>query len=187
MNVALAQVKGRLDDTSLRTFFYEAMSIVNSRPLTTNTINDPESVEPLTPNHLLTMKTSLPLPPPGKFVREVLYARKRWRRVQYLLEQFWSRWCKEYLTNVSLRQQWHTPRRNVHVGDVVIVKEDSVPRNEWRLARVVETSADDVGFVRKVKLQMGRSKLGKKGERLTQVSFLERPIQKLVVIVENNR
>ncbi len=186
MNVVLAQVKGRLDDASLRTFFYEAMSIVNSRPLTTNTINDPKSLEPLTPNHLLTMKTSLPLPPPGKFVREDLYARKRWRRVQYLSEQFWSRWRKEYLTNVSLRQQWHTPRRNVHVGDVVIVKEDNVPRNEWRLARVVETSADDAGFVRKVKLQMGQSKLGVKGERLTQVSFLERPIQKLVVIVENN-
>ncbi len=186
MNIVLAQVKGRLDDTSLRTFFYEAMSIVNSRPLTTNTINDPESVEPLTPNHLLSMKTSLPLPPPGKFVREDLYARKRWRRVQYLSEQFWSRWRKEYLTNISLRQQWHKPRRNVHVGDVVIVKEDNVPRNEWRLARVVETIADDAGFVRKVKLQMGQSKLGKKGERLTQVSFLERPIQKLVVIVENN-
>ncbi len=37
MNVVMAQVKGRLDDASLRTFFYEAMSIVNSRPLTTNT------------------------------------------------------------------------------------------------------------------------------------------------------
>lgn len=78
------------------------------------------------------------------------------------------------------------PRRNVHVGDVVIVKEDNVPRNEWRLARVVEASVDDAGFVRKVKLQMGQSKLGKKGERLTQESFLNRPIQKLVVIVEND-
>lgn len=140
----------------------------------------------MTPNHLLTMKTSVPLPPPGKFVREDLYARKRWRRVQYLSEQFWGRWRKEYLANLSLRQQWHRPRRNVHVGDVVILKEDNVPRNEWRLARVVETSADDDGLVRKVKLQMGQRKLGKKGERLTQISLLERPIQKLVVIVENN-
>ncbi len=70
-------------------------------------------------------------------------------------EQFWSRWRKEKLANVSLRQQWHMPRINFHVGDVVIVKEDNVPRNEWRLTRVVKTSADDAGFVRKVKLQMG--------------------------------
>lgn len=124
MNTVLAQAKGRLDDTSFRKFFYEAMPIVNSHPLTTNTINDPKSVESLTPNHLLRMKTSVPLPPPGKFVRDDLYARKRWRRVQYLSEQFWSRWRKKYLANISLRQQWHTPRRNVHVGYVVILKED---------------------------------------------------------------
>lgn len=84
MSSVLAQATGRLDDTSLRTFFYEAMSIVNNRPLTTDTINDPKSLEPLTPNHLLTMKNSVPLPPPGNFVREDLYARKRWRKVQYL-------------------------------------------------------------------------------------------------------
>nr|XP_046230542.1 uncharacterized protein LOC124051127 [Scatophagus argus] len=186
MSTVLAQAKGRLDDTSLRTFFYEAMSIVNSRPLTTDSISDPKSVEPLTPNHLLTMKSVVPLPPPGNFVREDLYARKRWRRVQYLSEQFWSRWRKEYLANVSLRQQWHVPRRNVRVGDVVIVKEDNVPRNEWRLARVVEARKEDDGLVRKVKIQIGQSKLGKRGERLAQPTFLERPVQKLVVLVEQN-
>lgn len=75
MSAVLAQAKGRLDDISLRTFFYEAMSIVNNCPLTTDTVNDPKNVEPLTPNHLLTMKSTVPLPPPGNFVREDLYAR----------------------------------------------------------------------------------------------------------------
>ncbi|KAJ8371926.1 hypothetical protein AAFF_G00298780 [Aldrovandia affinis] len=167
MSSVLTQATGRLDDTSLRTFFYEAMSIVNNRPLTTDTINDPKSVEPLTPNHFLTMKTSVPLPPPGNFVEEDLYGRKRWRRVQYLTERFWSRWRKEYLTNISLRQRWLVPRRNIHVGDVVIVKEDNVPRNEWKLARVVETSEDDDGLVRKVKLQIGQSNLNSKGKFLS--------------------
>ena len=185
MSSVLAEATGRLDDTSLRTFFYEAMSIVNSRPLTTNLINDPKSVEPLTPNHLLTMKSSVPLPPPGNFVKEDLYTRKRWRMVQYLAEQFWSRWRQEYLSNIRLRQQWHTPRRNMQVGDVVIVKENNTPRNEWNLARIIEANEDDVGLVRKVKVQLGQSNLGKKGERLTQPSVLERPVQKLVVLVEN--
>ena len=187
MSSVLTQATGRLDDASLRTFFYEAMSIVNNRPLTSETINDPKSMEPLTPNHFLTMKTSVPLPPPGNFVEEDIYGRKRWRRVQYLLEQFWSRWRKEYLSNISLRQRWHTPRQNVEVGDVVIVivKEDNVPRNEWKLARIVETSEDDDGLVRKVKVQMGQSNLNRKGERLTQPSILERPVQKLVMLVEN--
>ena len=104
MTWVLSKSAGRLDDASLRTFFYEAMSIINSRPLTIDSISDPKGEEPLTPNHLLTMKTSVPLPPPGKFEAEDLYAKKRWRRVQYLSEQFWCRWKKEYLANITLRQ-----------------------------------------------------------------------------------
>lgn len=106
--------------------------------------------------------------------------------MQYLSEQFWSRWRKEYLASINLRQQWHVPRRNVQVGDVVIVKDDNIPRNEWKLARVVETRADGDGFVRKVKIQIEQSNLGKKGERITQLSLLERPVKKLVVLVEQN-
>ncbi|KAJ8364861.1 hypothetical protein SKAU_G00136920 [Synaphobranchus kaupii] len=181
----LAQSAGRLDDASLRTFFYEAMSIVNSRPLTVESINNPISLEPLTPNHLLTMKSSVPLPPPGKFVKEDLYTRRRWRRVQYLSEQFWCRWRKEYLASITLRQRWHAPRRNVQVGDIVIVKED-VPHNEWKLARVLDVCKDDDGLVRKATIQIGERKLSKEGERLSKPSVIERPIQKLVILVESS-
>ncbi|XP_073732301.1 uncharacterized protein [Misgurnus anguillicaudatus] len=182
MSSVLAQCAERLNDVSLRTFFYEAMSIINNRPLTVDTISDPKSLEPLTPNHLLTMKSSVPLPPPGVFVKEDLYTRKRWRQVQYLCEQFWSRWKKEYLSTISLRQRWHTPKRNIQVGDIVIVK-DEVPRNEWKLARVLEARKDDDGLVRKATIQIGDRMLGKRGERLTKPLNIERPIQKLVVLV----
>ncbi|KAI5616973.1 hypothetical protein C0J50_23462, partial [Silurus asotus] len=149
----LSQSAGRLDDASLRTFFYEAMSIINSRPLTINTLNDPKGLEPLTPNHLLTMKASVPLPPPGKFVAEDMYAKKRWRRVQYLAEQFWCRWRREYLGNITLRQHWHTPKRNVRIGDIVIVKEEEIPRSEWRLGKVIDVCEEEDGLVRKVTIQ----------------------------------
>lgn len=183
LNSVLRQSAGRLNDASLRTFFYETMSIVNNRPLTVEGLSDPTSLEPLTPNHLLTMKSSVPLPPPGTFVKEDLYARKRWRQVQYLCEQFWSRWRVEYLANISLRQKWHTPRRNVQDGDVVIMKEGEIPRNEWRLARVIKVFKDDDGLVRKATIRMGDRELGKKGERLTKPTIVERPIQKLVVLL----
>ena len=70
---------GRLDDSSLRTFLYEAAAIVNSRPLTPVQQGDPTAPEPLTPNHVLTMKPKFPLPPPGPFVKEDLYLNKHWR------------------------------------------------------------------------------------------------------------
>ncbi|XP_041422759.1 uncharacterized protein LOC108719567 isoform X1 [Xenopus laevis] len=78
LSAVLKRNAGRIDDASLRTLFYEVMSIVNSRPLTVDNINDPTSLEPLTPNHLLHLKPDYIQPPPGKFTKEDLYARKRW-------------------------------------------------------------------------------------------------------------
>ena len=57
----------QLDDESLCTFMTEAEAIVNCRPLTVDNLSSPEGVEPLTPTHLLTMKSSVILPPPGSF------------------------------------------------------------------------------------------------------------------------
>ncbi|KAL7859454.1 hypothetical protein SRHO_G00146010 [Serrasalmus rhombeus] len=145
----------KLNDASLRAFLYEAMAIVNSRPLTVDNLTDPDSLEPLTPNHLLTQKSNKALPPPGEFIREDMYGRKRWRHVQYLAEQFWSRWRKEYLATIATRQRWHSPRRNVQPGDIVMLRDDNLPRYEWRLGRVSETTPDKDGLVRRVRVQLG--------------------------------
>lgn len=52
LNAVLLLGPGRLDDSSLRTVCYKAMSIVNSRPLTVSEIDNTDSLEPLTPNHI---------------------------------------------------------------------------------------------------------------------------------------
>ena len=69
----------QLDDESLRTLMIEAEAIVNSRPLTTDDLTDPDSLDVLTPNHLLTMKSSVILAPPGNFQGADVYSKKRWR------------------------------------------------------------------------------------------------------------
>lgn len=173
-----------LRDASLRTLFYEAMAIVNSRPLTVNTLCHPNGPQPLTPNHLLTMKTTQPLPPPGHFVPEDVYSKKQWRQVQYLAEQFWSRWRKEYLASITLRQRWHKPQRNIHVGDIVLLKNDDAFRNEWKMGRVLEAMPGNDGLVRRVRLQLGDRRPICSSEQQTKASVVERPIQKLVVLVE---
>ena len=185
LNATLSQCSGRLDDSSLRTLFYEATAIVNSRPLTVDGVNDPMSLEPLTPNHLILMKSKIALPPPGKFVKEDVYATKRWRRVQYLIEQFWSRWKREYLANISTRQKWHTLRRNLKVNDLVIIKEDTLPRNQWHLGRVVETTEESDGLVRRVKVLVGERTSTRKQDQPSKPSIIERPIQKLVLLLES--
>ena len=131
----------QLNDESLRTLLCEVEAVVNSRPLTVDTMNDPLSLNPLTPNHLLTMKTKVVLPPPGIFQSADQYCKNRWRRVQHLTNEFWLRWKKEYLLSLQLRQKWNKPRRDMCVGDIVIIKgEESLPRNQWQLARVFETN-----------------------------------------------
>ncbi|KAL6490035.1 hypothetical protein MHYP_G00003800 [Metynnis hypsauchen] len=181
---AVVKHQGRLNDASLRTFFYEAMAVVNSRPLTVDNLNNPNSLMPLTPNHLITMKSATALPPPGKFEREDLYGRKRWRQVQHLTEQFWSRWKREYLHNISTRQCWHSTKRNLQIGDIVMDMEETLPRSQWRLGRVSETVTDSDGLVRRAKILLGEKRLNEKGECASKLSLVERPVQKLVVLLE---
>jgi hypothetical protein len=176
------QASGQLDDESLRTFMCEAMAIVNSRPLTVDNIDDPLSPTALSPNQLLTMKSNIFYPPPGNFQREDSYSRKRWRRVQYLSEQFWTRWRKEYLQNLQTRQKWQRPKDNLQIGDVVLVKDTGAYRGDWPLARVHEVVRGQDSYVRKVVLQMGDRTLDKKGKRTSHVRYLDRPIHKVVLL-----
>ena len=173
----------QLDDESLRTLMCEAEAIVNSRPLTTNHLSDPDSPEPLTPNHLLTMKSKVLLSPPGKFEPADMYARKRWRRVQHLANEFWTRWRKEYLLSLQERQKWTRPRRNLRVGDVVMIKDTNLPRNEWQPARVATVYPSTDGQVRKVQVALADACLDKRGRRSGPTRYLERPVQKLVLLV----
>ena len=173
----------QLDDESLRTLMCEAEAIVNSRPLTVNQLTDPDSPEPLTPSHLLTMKSKVLLSPPGKFEPADMYARKRWRRVQHLANEFWTRWRKEYLLSLQERQKWTRPRRNLNVGDVVMVKDLNLSRNAWQLARVATVYPSKDGHVRKVQVALADSCLDKNGKRSGPLRYLERPVQKLVLLM----
>jgi hypothetical protein len=167
----------RLDSSSARALLYEVMSLVNSRPLSSYV--DPDE-EPLTPNHLLHLKSSVVLPPPGRFENSDLYCRKRWRRVQYLVDQFWSKWKSVYLSSLQERNKWKDSKRNVAVGDVVLVKDGlSAHRGDWRIARVEEVFPSSDGLVRKVQVRVGA-----KGS--TSSTTLDRPVSKLVVLLENN-
>ena len=179
----LTQHAAQLDDETLRTFMVEAEAIVNCRPLTVDTINSPQMLESLTPNHLLTMKSKVILSPPGEFQRADLYSKKRWRRVQYLANEFWTRWRKDYLQSLQPRQKWIATRRNLQVDDIVVVIDDNSPRNCWRIARVEETYPDDDGLVRKVRIKIADRNLDENGRPAGPPTSLCRPVQKLILLL----
>lgn len=73
------------------------------------------------------------------------------------------------------------------VNDVVIVKEEGLPKNEWKLGRVPEITFSADGLVRKVKVLLGDSKLNAKLERVNKQPIVERPVQKLVLLLKGNK
>ena len=97
LSVLLQESGSQLDDESFRTLMKEVQNILNSRPLSVNDMMYPGAPEPLTPNHLITMKVKVLMPPPDVFLKEDLYSKKRWRRVQHLANEFWNRWRREFL------------------------------------------------------------------------------------------
>ena len=153
-----------VDDDRLSTLFCEAEAIVNSRPLTPVS-EDPNDLQALTPNQLLRQGGCPDLPLGGPEEEETNY-RKRWKHAQYLANQFWKRWLGEYLPALRQRRRELEPRRNLQVGEMVIVADPQTPRRLWSLGRILETSTSSDGLVRQVTVQTA------KGE-------MRRPINKL--------
>ena len=183
LETLLVKAGSQLDDEAFRTFMTEVECIINSRPLTVTNLSSSDALEPLTPNHLLTMKPKVILPPPGKFQQADMYSRKWWRRVQYLANEFWLRWRREFLQSLQTRQKWVRPMRDLMVGDVVISKESEGRRSQWPLARVVQVHPSEDGRIRKVKIMMADGTLDDKGKRRKSPSLLDRPVHKLVLLL----
>ena len=106
LNSLLKAHGGSLTNESLQTLLTEVQAIVNSRPLTTDIINDVTSPMLLSQINLLTMKSRVVMPPPGVFTSADMYCRKHWRRAKHLSNEFWSRWRKEVLLTLMI-QKWH--------------------------------------------------------------------------------
>ena len=144
-------------------------AIINSRPIT-KASTDPNDLEALTPNHLLLLKT-MPSLPPGQFQKEDIYARRRWRQVQYMSNLFWKRRITEYLPQLQERQKWSGVNRNFVPGDIVVIVDDSAPRNSWLTGRIIQTIPDRRGLARLVRIK-------------TKTSCLDRPITKVCLLQE---
>ena len=87
------------------------------------------------------------------------------------------------MQTLQTRQKWIKPQRNLKIGNIVLVRDDDLPRNQWKLARVDETLPSDDGCIRKVTVAIGTYLLDSRGRRTHEVPRLKRPIHKLVLIV----
>lgn len=136
----------------LTTLMAEVTAIMNSRPLVPIS-SDPDAPAVLTPSMLLTQKADTLSAPVGDFDVDDLSI-KHWKRVQGLVDAFWRRWKQEYLTTLQPRKKWHTDRRNLQVGDVVLLKDSQARRTEWPTGLVVKPVPSKDNMVRKVEVKV---------------------------------
>jgi len=158
--------------SELQTCMFEAAELVNERPIGAHP-NSPEEGVYLCPNDLLLGKTSNKAPQ-GPFL-ERTSDRFRFDFLQKVTHAFWQRWMREVFPNLVVEPKWHTEQRNVKVGDVVLVQDANPVRGKWKMALVTKAIVSKDGRVRRVEITYNSPE----GSRLT----VERPIQKLIVIV----
>ena len=184
LNGILVERYAGMTDEMLRTFLAEAASIVNSRPLSTQCLGDPLSPRPLCPNDLLLQKCRPLLPPPGAFTQDDAYSRKRWRRVQHLVDTFWHRFRREYVQHLQTRSKWQNCSPNLVCGDIVLFVHDAgTVRNTWRLGRVVKLYPSADGLVRSCQIAVADPKLDGQGRRRGQLALLDRSSHQIVRLV----
>ena len=170
-SILLQSKSSHLSHEVLCTFLAEVTAIVNARPLIPVS-NDPELPFILTPATLLTQKVGAPAPL-GEFTDKDLF-KSQWRQVQSLASKFWTRWKREYLPTLQSRTKWTETHRNLQEGDLVLLKDKQVVRNEWPLARVTSAFVSDDGKVRKIEVKVSSNDTVKK---------FTRPISEVVLLL----
>jgi hypothetical protein len=136
----------------------------------------------LTPNSFLLLKESATSGRLSQFDTARTYG-DVFARAQALANEVWDRWTKEYLPLLTTRAKWQSEERNMKEDDLVLVLDDNLKRNEWKMGSVVEVYPDKKGFVRSVMVcQMVEDKKGHK-----RPLYYVRPVVKLVLLSAADR
>ena len=173
--------KSKLSYEELLTAVTEVEMIMNSRPLSYVSMDDLE--EPLTPSHLMIGRRLLSLPEVASHDEsrscESTHSEmnKRMKHLNFTLEQFWTRWKREYLLELrECHRYGNTNGRGeeIKIGDIVVVHDSEKKRGFWKLGVVerVITGKDENSRGAEVRVH-------KKGHRST---LLRRPVQRLYPI-----
>ena len=164
------------------TLLIEVEAIVKSRPLATDLLrSEVNSMMPLSPINLLTLKSRVVMPPSGNFTAPYTFIVVNIGEEYSLsLMSFGVDGEKKFLQHFSVGKNGNTIRRNSKVGDIVLLKEAAPKQNIWPMAKIVVMNTDGNGFARRVKLMLGTSSTSDMAPQ-----YLERPVDKLVMLVEN--
>jgi len=168
----------------LTTALAEIEAVLNSRPLSYVSTEDVD--EPVTPSHLIVGRRLLSLPDhldhmcvleDGEYTLDNSHVTRRIKHLNNVLNHFWKRWRTEYLSDLrevhahSARRSPNNKDPHISVGDIVVIKDEQLPRGQWKLGVVQSLLTGWDGQARAATVKLASS--GR------QHSVLRRPIQLL--------
>lgn len=135
------------------TLISEIEACLNSRPLTPIS-SDPCDLTALSPGHFLIGAPLTAIPHPD--LQDLTTNRlTRYQLLTQIQQNFWSRWSREYLTQLQARTKWRDEKAKelLKPDTLVILKDDKLPPLQWKLGRIVETHAGKDGHVRVISIK----------------------------------
>ena len=155
----------------LTTIACQVEACLNSRPLLPITSHNQDGLMTLTASHFLLYDSpsSYPEDPRLPATPDLL---KKWTHCQAIIQHFWQRWSREYLSTLQARSKWQHQSPNLQVGDIVVLKHEKTFSCHWPLARVTAVFPGQDGLVRvaEVKTATGQYK-----RPVVKLSLLHRP------------
>ena len=177
----------------LQSLFKKTSAVMNSRPVSARygprqADSDPDYLEIITPNMMLTARSGVDLP-----MREYSDEYKPSKRLAYkeeLERTWWEQWKVQCFDSLLPTKTWHTGKRGVRVGDIVLISySDKSKTGTYRLGMVDKVELDSDGLVRtcevayrlvRCDLPVEELRLYLKGLKYKRIRV---PIQRLCVIL----
>ena len=157
-HLAFVLREDNLSIETLATAIAQAEYVMNSRPVTRVSAN-PGDESALTPMHFLcpgifahSGDDVLPPTPP-----DAACLRYSWRQSRALVDSFWRRWSRDYVSALQARPKWRDVEPNLEIGDVVLLVDEQRRRGDWRVGVVASTDGADI--VRSVSVKTSDGKV----------------------------
>ena len=119
----------------------------NERPLGLSKPREDGTYNIITPNNLL-MGHSQNILPDDAGLSESLPISSRYRLVRHVTNVFWQQWSQQVSPGLVLCQKWHQRERNLCVGDLVLICEQSKVKAKYKLGVVDDVTMNRSGVVR---------------------------------------
>ena len=109
--------------------------------------------------------------------------RSRYRLINHVTTSFWQMWCKYVSPGLVVRQKWHLKSRNLQIGDLVMICEDSKVKAKYKMAVVDDVKTSTDGVVRSATVRYCNIRSTPNGETKVTHMKVSRSVQRLVLIM----